>query len=560
MIVLSWNCRGVGLNSTIQELKNVITVERPSLVFVCETKSGWKKSGRLIRKLGFSDACIVPSQGLSGGLWLLWSDLCTVTILYKSSWIIQAEIHESGKVWYFSGIYASPDPVIRTTQWEQLHLFKPPSRQPWLCIGDLNDVLKPKEKRGRVPFSPSKAQWLIQAMNNCELFDIGYKGLVFTWCNGQKGRNRTHERIDRALANVEWRLCFPNDCLYHKHSTESDHKMLVIKPNTTTQYHPRPFWFEAFWLEKTGCQEVIAEAWQPSVRGSASHVLTEKLKICQQKLKWWNKNIFGHLDVAIKRSAYYLENILDKIASLPNPPDALFQEELYYKEEHQKLLRQKEILWAEKSGQMWFIQGELNTRYFHTVVTRRRHKSNIVRLKKPDGSEVTDREQIGNQFVQYYTRVMTMEDPLIDDSYLDVVPSVISNEENQQLLAPVTDKEIFSTLKKMGHFKSPSPDGFQQAHILNVVIDKYCEFSGQQVNYYKSQFIHNKHLSRLFKNALSRRLKVPATTQFPNYLGVPSLLGRSKIDKFQPLIERFQSRLASWKAATLSKGGRLTLA
>ncbi|KAF9588791.1 hypothetical protein IFM89_015679 [Coptis chinensis] len=100
----------------------------------------------------------------------------------------------------------------------------------------------------------------------------------------------------------------------------------------------------------------------------------------------------------------------------------------------------------------------------------------------------------------------------------------------------------------------------QQAHTLNDVIDKYCEFSGQHVNCSKSQFIHNKHLPRLFKNALSRILKVPATTQFPNYLGVPSLLGRSKIDKFQPLIERLQSRLAGWKAATLSKGGKLTLA
>ncbi|KAF9603853.1 hypothetical protein IFM89_038036 [Coptis chinensis] len=225
--------RGVGLDSTRQELKNAITVERPSLVFVCETKSGWKKSGRLIRKLGFSDACIVPSQGLSGGLWLLWSDLCT---------------SRSSNSHYTMGAITSVQTTIQTTV---------------VVYRDLNEVLKPEEKRGRVPFSPSKAQWLIQAMNNCELFDIGYKGPVFTWCNGQKGWNRTHERIDRALANVEWRLCFPNDCLYHKHSTESDHKMLVIKPNTTTQYHPRPFRFEAFWLEETGCQEVIAEAWQP---------------------------------------------------------------------------------------------------------------------------------------------------------------------------------------------------------------------------------------------------------------------------------------------------------
>ncbi|GJT05143.1 putative RNA-directed DNA polymerase, eukaryota, reverse transcriptase zinc-binding domain protein [Tanacetum coccineum] len=49
-------------------------------------------------------------------------------------------------------------------------------------------------------------------------------------------------------------------------------------------------------------------------------------------------------------------------------------------------------------------------------------------------------------------------------------------------------------------------------------------------------------------------------SNFPcNYLGLPIGANMSRCDNWLPLLERFHKRLSSWKAKTLSFGGRLTL-
>jgi hypothetical protein len=48
------------------------------------------------------------------------------------------------------------------------------------------------------------------ALESCELHDLGFIGDVFTWRNKQKkGSTHVRERLDRAMANGEWRGKFP---------------------------------------------------------------------------------------------------------------------------------------------------------------------------------------------------------------------------------------------------------------------------------------------------------------------------------------------------------------
>ena len=53
---------------------------------------------------------------------------------------------------------------------------------------------------------------------------------------------------------------------------------------------------------------------------------------------------------------------------------------------------------------------------------------------------------------------------------------------------------------------------------------------------------------------------IRSTTSLDKYLGFPILKGRAKRNDFYFIIEKMQSRLASWKNKLLSKPGRLTLA
>lgn len=72
MSICSWNCRGVGLPSSIRFLKDLVDQERPSFIFLCETKDSKGRLERLRRELGFDGMLSVDPQGRSEGLALMW--------------------------------------------------------------------------------------------------------------------------------------------------------------------------------------------------------------------------------------------------------------------------------------------------------------------------------------------------------------------------------------------------------------------------------------------------------------------------------------------------------
>jgi hypothetical protein len=47
-----------------------------------------------------------------------------------------------------------------------------------------------------------------RTLEDCQLCDLGYKGVKYTWNNGQSGGQFTKERLDRVVANMEWRKLY----------------------------------------------------------------------------------------------------------------------------------------------------------------------------------------------------------------------------------------------------------------------------------------------------------------------------------------------------------------
>ena len=63
----------------------------------------------------------------------------------------------------------------------------------------------------------------------CELDDLGFVGDVFTWRNKQmKGSTHIRERLDRAIANAEWRMKFPLVYVKNGDPFHSDHRPVVV--------------------------------------------------------------------------------------------------------------------------------------------------------------------------------------------------------------------------------------------------------------------------------------------------------------------------------------------
>jgi exonuclease III len=74
MIILSWNCRGLGNFRTIHDLRRMVKEKKPNLVFLMETKLQKSKMEGIRIKLGFDSMFVVDCVGKGGCLALFWGE------------------------------------------------------------------------------------------------------------------------------------------------------------------------------------------------------------------------------------------------------------------------------------------------------------------------------------------------------------------------------------------------------------------------------------------------------------------------------------------------------
>ncbi|KAL0303362.1 UNVERIFIED_CONTAM: hypothetical protein Sradi_6204300 [Sesamum radiatum] len=177
----------------------------------------------------------VNSIGRSRGLALLWKKSINVVIQSYSTRHIDASVQSDtdAPTWRFSGIYGEPETTQRKKTQNLLNRLKAQSIQPWLCMGDFNEILDNSEKEG-VNICPF---WQIRdfgtALDTNGLFGIGYSGYPFTWCNGQESPNTIRERLDRACADDKWIQLFPRVNVSHHPNVHSDHSPIVLQTELT---------------------------------------------------------------------------------------------------------------------------------------------------------------------------------------------------------------------------------------------------------------------------------------------------------------------------------------
>ena len=233
MSTLSWNCRGLGNHRTVQALRSTVEKEVPILVFLMETKIPRKqqhKMKEIQNSIGFTQGLIVPSEGRSGGLALLWKPETFVNIRGYSKWFIDAEV-VCGNVqgsWRFTGFYGQPDTSKREETWQILEAFGHSNVLPWLCIGDYNEILSNSEKLGGQLRPTRQMDRFREIVDLCQFRDLGYTGARYTWSRHFENGDSVWARLDRALANEEWMRKFANARVVHISTIESDHCMLYL--------------------------------------------------------------------------------------------------------------------------------------------------------------------------------------------------------------------------------------------------------------------------------------------------------------------------------------------
>ena len=187
-----WNCRGVGSPLTVPQLREVVRLHSPSLVFLSETKKKKSFLNSVKQWIKFDNVFVVDPVGLAGGLAVLWNKELKVKKVLFTSFTIELLIDDSelGAEWWCICTYASVDARVRKGQWEVLARRRCIWGESWAIMGDLNDITSNAEKwggrrRADVSFHDSTS-----FINGNELVDIGFEGVPWTWCNNWKSEGR----------------------------------------------------------------------------------------------------------------------------------------------------------------------------------------------------------------------------------------------------------------------------------------------------------------------------------------------------------------------------------
>lgn len=120
----------------------------------------------------------------------------------------------------------------------------------------------------------------------------------------------------------------------------------------------------------------------------------------------------------------------------------------------------EEEYWRTKSRVQWLHSGDKNTRYFHERTKQRRSFNRITALQDDDGNIRTYDEEIQGIIHAYFEQLYTSCGAQQVDSVLQHIHPKVTPEINSELIATVSEEEIFQAVSSMNVDKAPGPDGF----------------------------------------------------------------------------------------------------
>lgn len=358
MSILSWNCRGAGGPRKRRFLNKILWATKASIAFVSETKCSLKKSKRVLPDLALQNHCCVSARGRSGGLWLLWGEHVSLQVISKSRSLIHARVSDPGKPsWSLVCVYGDPSHNSNEQLWECISAIV--RKEVLVCvIGDFNAISDTKEKWGGNPAVSKNTRLFRDFLFEAGLVDLGFKGPAFTWTNRQNASSAIFERLDRAVATVQWNQIFTHAYVNHLPRIHSDHAAILLRTNQKPFPIPK-FRIENWWLNTPGFMEAWAQGW----RDTSGLMWQDRIGHMTKFMQDWARDqpTPQNRMQSLQNSLYHHQ------MQHPSMQDPRVEEWLL--SEFHKAESDLEDYWRQRSRLQWHMEGDRNTQFFHTIAT-----------------------------------------------------------------------------------------------------------------------------------------------------------------------------------------------
>lgn len=308
---------------------------------------------------------------------MFWKKPYVLELRNFSKYHIDMLVKEEGKdPWRITGWYGEATRSLRYKTWDMMRFLRADSDLPWLCIGDFNEVLRREEQFGPNERNMAQINLFREAVDVCQLCDIGYSGLDWTFERRIQNGEFCRVRLDRALASPEWCNLFPQAAVKHLTAVKSDHSPIMLsreEAHNRRIANQRLFRYELMWERHPEFQSFLEQAWGSGKAGTVNE-LCDKLKQAAASIMQWGTSEFG----AVRQELRLLRRCLAELRSVETRVGPSY-EELKIEQHMIELSFREEVMWRQRATIQWLAEGDRNTHFFSAEGFKQEEK-------EPDGT------------------------------------------------------------------------------------------------------------------------------------------------------------------------------
>ncbi|XP_019261255.1 PREDICTED: uncharacterized protein LOC109239187 [Nicotiana attenuata] len=110
--------------------------------------------------------------------------------------------------------------------------------------------------------------------------------------------------------------------------------------------------------------------------------------------------------------------------------------------------KKEESFWKQKSAVKWFVEGEVNSRFFHSIVKGRKKRLSLKKMRRDDGNWIEEEKEIAKEAVSFFQKQFTKDSYVNNFSALNCIRKLIDEANNVMLNAVPTMEELKGVIPK----------------------------------------------------------------------------------------------------------------
>ncbi|KAL9691865.1 hypothetical protein QQ045_012292 [Rhodiola kirilowii] len=457
----SWNIRGINHPSKHAEVWHLIKKFDIGLLAVLEAKVKVENCKKIVNSCCPTNnwQSFILANGVDGKsrMLILWDlEIYTVNIWHASSQLIVCDVSWNNIRFMIGFVYAMNFQRERRELWQLMVDAMERVKGLWLFSGDFNCVKNQSEKLNGRRVRESDGSEISDVCEQSGLFDLAASGNLFTWSDRHVLGSRIWCKLDRILCNEELISSFPSIHGLFPDPGISDHCPAISFLGQKPQIR-KWFRFQAFWTRTEEFRSCLSQ-WRKGAGDLGQ--LQIRLKRFKRVIKHELRNFRGDMNIRVDQQRQMLLSVQASLAANPHC-NTLRSKEAQEMLDLKKLLRYQFLFNCQRARLNWAKEGDLNSKYFHSVI--KGHKSrNAIRCLKVDGGEFSfDLCVIKSQLVKYF-----------DDSFngsfsripIDLAKmragQIVKAEDCSALVRAISLNEITAIVKSLPSCKAIGTDGF----------------------------------------------------------------------------------------------------